>query len=613
METLDLQRDLEHTPFCFQESNVHFEHDGQPPEQRSWTQRALLWFFGRPRPGKWVDTPRAHTSSRTLVGRYGLLFEAHRPLELYYKTRPQTSPNPVGSFQEGLAQTALTRFRASGDSPSREEENHGRTTTASAISRFTQLLDALKALVRMLRTCHVVAVLTKRLVFGAILGVSRSHVASEGPGSARLTTLLMTSLVYFLWVILGKPYVSRAMQGVESLMGLLEVLTLSLAVLSGRAELKASKTWGGRSGVGGGFSSGSWEGMQALSNGMLGLQLGVMAVGIAYQWWAAGMELKNWWAVWARHKNRHGRGVDLNVEGGLDGDRRRWRKKRGVEMKGIGEAKSLKVGSKQHGLRASGNGLGQRRKAKVLTSPPPHPARMGLDETESGYGLLDSRDRGLTRRLPRARKQVKGSLANQGTRSEAAIERFLNDLVRAPAGLEWGLDANDSEGPSNRSGEFDGAKERPWKRERRKKPGGGLAASSRSEERRETKNTQKHARRIVKDGGEKIDRESQLQHRSNRTVELPNNLRERALMEGDPLDRAAVMEKRVARKKLMRLVSQRQERGTSSLTTFRVSETDTSEEEGGSALEQSAELTMQVMVRHTVVASFTFKSGPHSS
>lgn len=467
----------------------------------------------------------------------------------------------------------------------------------------------------MLRTCHVAAVLTKRLIFGAILGVSGSHVASEGPGLARLTTLLITSSVYFLWVVLGKPYVSRAMQGVESLVGLLEVLTLSLSVLSGRAELKASKSRGHKSGLGGGFFLGSWEGMQALSNGMLGLQLVVLAVGIAYQWWAAGMELKNWWVVWARHKNRHGRSVDLNVEGGLDGVRRRGRKKRGVEMGGIHGAKSPKVGSKQHGVGAIGNGLGQRRRAKVLTSPPPHRARMGLDETDSGYGLLDSHNQGLTRRLPRARKQSKGSLASQGTRSEAAIERFLNDLVRAPAGLEWGLDANDSEGPSNRSGEFDGGRERPRKRERQRRPGGKLAASSRNEERGEMIRPvrSKSARRIVKVGGDD-EMDSESQHKGKRTVvELLNNLHERALMDGDPLERVAVMDKRVTRKKLMRLVSQRQERGTSSLTTFRVSETDTSEEEGGSALEQSAELTMQVMVRHTVVASFTFKSGPHSS
>jgi hypothetical protein len=460
----------------------------------------------------------------------------------------------------------------------------------------------------MLRTCHVAAVLTKRLIFGAILGVSGSQVASEGPGLARLTTLLMTSSVYFLWVVQGKPYVSRAMQGVESLVGLLEVLTLSLAVLSGRAELKAAKSRGPKSGSGGGFFPGSWEGMQALSNGMLGLQLVVMAVGIAYQWWTAGMELKNWWVVWARHKNRHGRSVDLNVEGGLDGVRRRGRKKRGVEVGGIRGAKSPKVGSKQHGVRATGNGMGQKRMAKVLTSPTTPRLRMGLDETDSRYGLLDSHNRGLTRRLPRARKQSKVSLASQGTRSEAAIERFLNDLVRAPADLEWGLDANDSEGPSNRSGEFDGGGERARKRERR------LAAS---EERGKTSRPArtKNAQRTVKvGGGDEIGKESQPQHKGKRTVvELPHISRERALMDGDRLDRAAVLEKRVTRKKLMRLVSQRQERGTSSLTTFRVSEMDTSEEEGGSALEQSAELTMQVMVRHTVVASFTFKSEPHSS
>jgi hypothetical protein len=623
-----------------QGTTAGFEKAWEPPPRITWQMRAITSLVGGSSNGRWVDRD---TDSCTywgpyFVGRYGLLFESFR------------GPHPTRVVL-GDAQKRGSPGSRDGSEPSRvrkdglvgkairSKENGTNRRLPSTVDRRTVVPDpgqlpGVRALVRMLRTCHVGAVLTKRLVFGAFLGVAGRHVAGGGPDLAQLWALLLTSFTFLLWLVIGKPYVSRAVQGVETLAAVLELLTLSLALLAGQEELKTSQVDGLEIGS-------SSRKVEAFRTAMLVLQLLAIVAQTGYQWWAVLVELKARWAVWAWEREKKavdqkkaiGRVTDRNGERDQTGGKRSTkgeRKKRaevikangrdGRERKPIRRARSGGDGqdgtlsSKEETIRReekSGEGTerkdnaksprivggrGVRKAGKVPTSPTPR-------RTESGDG--DLHVGGLKRRVSRS---------DIGTGQEKTLreERDAVPPVRSRADLDGGFRQENGERngayfseevatAGNSGGAYwEDARIRDWAGHFIENPVAG---------RHDTEGLARFGgvKWFVNGDNESEDPGGVLGGQNN----VKRNGTESKASGGDSaVALVSGLANSITRvdggqnNKLLRLKSRRQERGASSLTVFLVSEDESEEREGAGAL---SEESLQVVVRQTTVASFKFE------
>ncbi|GAQ85456.1 hypothetical protein KFL_002360080 [Klebsormidium nitens] len=276
-------------------TRVVLNRDRLPAGKRTWRRFVWTALFGRRCPGRWVEMSRCRHSRFLPLERFGPLFHPFRPPE----SPPAVSENTVapsnkviGSEHEIIASktmiiasdheiTASDNEVALSRDQIRPSANQIKAPLGSRLARFLpHVARALRDLVRMLRTCHVGALLTKRLIFGALLG---SHVAASGSATWQAGGLLVTSLAYLIWLLVGKPYVSRGVQGAETAAALLEVLTLSFALQSARAAAAAEA---------------APVSARTLGNAMLALQLLAVAGQMGYQCWAAFTELRAGWLWW---------------------------------------------------------------------------------------------------------------------------------------------------------------------------------------------------------------------------------------------------------------------------------------------------------------------------
>ncbi|GAQ91790.1 hypothetical protein KFL_008550020 [Klebsormidium nitens] len=267
-------------------SAVSFQEEWRPPPRATWRRRMLEAFVVTESTGRWVDD---RVSGRHVAARFGILFEAFRAPETTFVVRKEVPGRKVRqeverrvSARERPARDGSGDVIGSAERPGSDVVSERAPESASA--RLARFVDPLCALARLLATCHLGAVLTKKLIFGAFLGAVGGHVAGGGPNMTQLTALLVTCLGYLGWLLMGKPYISRALQAVEIVVALLELLTLSLAVQSGREEFKGSAKDRGL--------------------GVLMLVLQVLAIGIQilYQWWASVTELRAQWVLWAERR-----------------------------------------------------------------------------------------------------------------------------------------------------------------------------------------------------------------------------------------------------------------------------------------------------------------------
>jgi hypothetical protein len=605
----------------------------------TWQRRTITSLVGRPSNGRWVDQDTDSGPYRTphFVGKFGLLFESFRgPHPTLVVLGDAQTHGSAGSRDDSDS----SRVRDDGlmrKAIKRKENGTNRRLPSTIITavpdpvRLTRF-SGVHALVRMLRTCHVGAVLTKRLVFGAFLGVAGRHVARDGSDLAQLWALLLTSSTFLLWLVIGKPYVSRAVQGVETLAALLELLTLSLALLSGQEELKISQVYGLEVGS-------SSSKVEAFGTAMLVFQLLAIVAQTGYQWWAVLVELKARWAIWARERQTKGEsqkevtgsvtdrngardqtGGKRSAKGGTkkrataevkkDGRNRRERKPiRRAQTGGDGqdgtseEERRRREDESGEGTEREANakfpravgGRGGRKASKVLTSP--NPRRTG---TSDG----DLRSGALKRRVSRSE--------NVGQKKTSQGERDAFPPVRSRAHLD-GIYGQETRGRNGAclseklatAGDSGGAY---WEDARIRDWAGQLIATPVAG-RHDTES-------LVRFGGVKWfvsgDRESEdpsgvlggQKHVKRNGTESKASGSEYADAlvsgHGNSISRVGGGQNN----KLLRLKSRREERGASSLTVFLVSEDESEEREGAGGM---SEESLQVVLRQTTVASFKFE------
>ncbi|GAQ92493.1 hypothetical protein KFL_010280020, partial [Klebsormidium nitens] len=293
-------------------SEAYFEPSRGSPKALTWRGRAVAACFGVPCAGRWTDARRTHGRP---VERFGLLFESVRPpvcngRKSLFKRETSAAENdtngrPQISNASERSGADIGRIEGS-ESGGKRIERPGLSEMGGQSSRRMKPLllgaglgwpvaDGARALVRMLRTCHVGAIFTKRLVFAALLAARERHVAGSEPGLSQVGLSLTTSAAFLSWLLIAKPYVSQALQGVEMATGFVEVFTLSLALQSGRVERKAFQR--GTAGTGS-----LTEEERKLGAGMLGLQIVAVGVQTGYQWWAAIVGLRAHWKMWKERR-----------------------------------------------------------------------------------------------------------------------------------------------------------------------------------------------------------------------------------------------------------------------------------------------------------------------
>ncbi|GAQ88639.1 hypothetical protein KFL_004470040 [Klebsormidium nitens] len=412
------------------DSRASFEPFRDSPKAPTWRGRAVAACFGAPCAGRWTDTSR--TPGRP-VGRFGLLFESFRPPvdcrddnlsgnETVIKPNKSNRRSRLADTSEGTGRDS-GRLEASGSghrggtgrpgsSGMGGESSHHSGPFLLGAGMARRVADGARALVRMLRTCHVGAVLTKRLVFAALLAARERHVAGSEPGLGQVALLLTTSAVFLSWLVIAKPYVSRALQGVETGTGLLEVLTLSLALLSGRAEREAI-----RSGTAGTGILTEEEGGRSAA--MLGLQIVAVGMQTGYQWWAAIVGLRAHWKVW-REKRELDKGKSRQV----------WRSRENVRN-----------GDQQWGLKK-----GHPRKPTDLRSVLRDKERRGVERRKGGESVREkacaeeapTNSRvGAAPRVSHARRRNKRRLVTPpSTKNEVEVEKHWASDVD-PALTPW--------------------------------------------------------------------------------------------------------------------------------------------------------------------------------
>lgn len=298
-------------------------------------------------------------------------------------------------------------LRCEGQDFAQERTPLGRRLAHFLSNSARVLLD----LFQMLRTCHVGALLTKRLIFGALLG---SHVTASEPATWQAGALLVTSLAYVIWLLVGKPYVSRAVQGAETAAALLELLTLGLSLQSARAATTPHSA-------------------RARGSAMLALQLLAIAVQMGYQCWAAVLELRAGWLWWREVRSKGvNRGLG-RVKGSLNG-----RDLRISGRKTVGRTERRKDVASEHGRRRrdgerAGNGDRSTGRGSALTSPNSSRTRSRSDGPGSWVGRPESRSGRLMRTLTRRKKvwEEEGNLSgNPGSppRAEAALGSSAESL-----------------------------------------------------------------------------------------------------------------------------------------------------------------------------------------
>lgn len=590
------------------------------------------------------DTGSGPYRTPHFVGRFGLLFESFRGPHPTLVVLGDAQTHGSAGSRDGSESSSVRENGLVGKAIKRKE-NGTKRRLPSTIVRGTAVPDpvqltrfsGVRALVRMLRTCHVGAVLTKRLVFGAFLGVAGRHVAGDGPDLAQLWALLLTSFTFLLWLVIGKPYVSRAVQGVETLAALLELLTLSLALLSGQEELKISQVYGLEVGS-------SSSKVDAFGTAMLVFQLLAIVAQTGYQWWAVLVELKGRWAIWARERQTKagsqkevtGRVTDRNFTRDQTGGRkstRGERKRRAIaevikangknrrERKPVRRARTGGDGQdgtseeerrrredkSEEGTEREANakspravgGRGGRKARKVPTSPTPR-------RTETGDGDRGLPVGGLKRRMSR-------SDVGTGQKKSLQEERDAFPPVRSRADLDAGfgegngerngayLSGEDLATASNSGGAYwEDARIRDWAGQLVVNPVAG---------RHDTES-------FVRFGGVKWfvsgNRESEdpggvlggKNHVKRNGTESKASGSEYADALVSGLGNSIARVGGGENNKLLRLKSRREERGASSLTVFLVSEDESEEREGAGGL---SEESLQVVLRQTTVASFKFE------
>ena len=551
------------------------------------------------------------------VRRFGLLFESFRP------------PSDATLVRLSVAQARGSYFN--GDSPNEQSGNKSKRRQLKkqassqrlpeAVGRTEQVVceregslassgSVLRALSRMLRTCHVAAVLTKRLIFGGLLGAAGRRAAGDPPSLPQLWALLLTSAAFFAWLFVGKPHVSRGVQGVELLTALLELLTLCMALQSGRTELKVS-----RAPTGGGQTE---KTMRALGTAMLVFQLLAIAVQTGYQWWAVLAELRARWGVWARQRQRR-RVAEKVVFGPLGAETAKSKRKGGhgrvqTNVRWDEKARTTSLGNGDVTRARRGARLKHRRAVRMATSPPPTSTR-SRERKGGNQGLQPG---GLTHRVPRGeagagrepRFGSEGTTRESHNRRGAVRIRAQLDLRVQSDGADmdgvrkWadGLDEALTRGPFEREGAYwEAARIREWAGQSSEDPfvNKGDVRAVRFEEAEWPEDTTGGSRGLSEDSGGDDGTPSVFRFSSE--AALPSN--PAGLHSHKPASKYThprISEKRAD--KLVRLKSRRQERGKSSLTVFVVSEAESDESEKIT----TAIVTSRPVVRENDLSAFTF-------
>ncbi|GAQ83683.1 hypothetical protein KFL_001570220 [Klebsormidium nitens] len=607
------------------DSESRFEEEWKPPAKRTWKARAAAVLVGRACPGRWVNyVADDDTRPRSrFVGRFGLLFEALRP------------PSDARLFVLGRARekTSATIHNRLRDSVGHRIESARRNAERDGESSFNVLVvplqnpqevsegspasfvGAARVLIRMLRTCHVAAVLTKRLLFGALLGAAGRRAAGAAPSLAQVWALLMTSAAYATWLVVGKPYVSRAVQGVEILTALLELLTLCLALQSGRAELKASQD--------GTVSEGS---VRAFGTAMLVFQLLAITAQTGYQWWAVFVELRARWRLWARARERTAvaekMGQTVRARGLAKGKQRGGKRHlspnvRSRELNGVWPDQSrAEVWPDQSRAEGQPNGIRYpksahvrrgRGAAKAATSPPP--AREQNGGAKNGTRALHRG--GLKRRVSRGEEHANGESKHMTMRSEGRVEHRRGGVrkraeldvrserrARERKGGENGADILDevvTRGTSDREETYwQEARIRDWARQSAEN-----LVADRADVRGVRFEDASDVTKESREGSGALNGLARVLRFSEASALVGNGNGSLTASSGPEYLLSKMREGGM--QKLLRLKSRRQERGLSSLTVFVVSEAESDEAEGDEARAASG-----VAGRRANLSAFTF-------
>lgn len=578
-----------------QGSEARFREEWKPLSKVTWRARAAAVLVGRACDGRWVDYAAEDDSCprSRFVGRFGLLFEALRPpSDAQFFVLGSAQEDPSLFTRDGTRYSNDERSRTARGKPKRDGEI---PPSVSALPRQTAKdnpggspaspIGGLRALVRMLRTCHVGAVLAKRLIFGALLGAAGRRATGAAPSLAHVWALLLTSVAFATWLVVGRPYVSRAIQGIEVVTALLELLTLCLALQSGRAELKASQN-----------GTVTEESVRAFGTAMLVFQMLAIAAQVGYQWWAVYVELRARWGVWAQAREQAAVAEKRELEGralGLaKGKQRRGTRGRvpsdgrSRELAGMWPEES-RSGGQPNGRRNLTNAHVRRERgaAKVATSPPPVRGHSSCGAEKRTRGLHRG---GLKRRISRGEEHANGETQFKGL--DRGAEEHRRGGVRKRAELDGRSERRTRERKGGRNGadildevvtrgtsDGDGAY---WQEARIREWAGQSAdnpIASRADMRGVRFDDTHQDIDVKEDPGAlnglarvlKLSGEAMLARNSNGSfteMSGPENLISR-MREG-------------GMQKLLRLKSRRQERGLSSMTVFVVSEADSDEEEG---------------------------------
>lgn len=537
-----------------------------------------------------------------------------------------------------------------------------------------KVADGARALVRMLRTCHVGAVLTKRLVFAALLASRARHVAGSEPGLGQVNLLLMTSAVFLSWLVIAKPYVSRVLQGIELGTGFLEVFTLSLALLSGRAERKAF-----RSGTAG--SGSLTEAERRLSAAMLGLQIVAVGLQTGYQWWAAILGLRAHWKVWkerreswnalsrqvwrSRETVRNGEKQSKVTKGSLR-ERRdlrfvlRGKERRGAIRERAGRKLKEEVSGEEAPERSRGDaGAGaaprvsqarRRNKQRLVTSPRSNKEiAIGNDRShgasevepaltlwlqedlESKSGILSGVDRAQRNGSTPSIESIRGEAALGMSVGQSQTGRTAEERESASQGARAARDERKGQGRSGKAERKQGRTEGGVDRGADGSPGNHSASSGGGRKAISRKGLQRLERQRESRQMVPPDRAQHLdcQTKSRQTMRLDEGearkdtrllphsggqeLVSRPQIEEiiESSMRASVPERKSARApRLGRLKSRRKVTATAVMTYFVVSESDESEASDGE--DRTAGVNVHLASRRNMVASFTFETEPKS-
>ncbi|GAQ92606.1 hypothetical protein KFL_010690010, partial [Klebsormidium nitens] len=648
-------------------SEAHFEPSGDPFKTLTWRGRAAAACFGAPCEGRWTD---AHPAFKRPAGRFGLLFESFRPPsctgvgtlsgretangEDDINGRPQLgtvserSTGEMGRLELSEScpgRTGRPGLSAHGDERSQESDP---VLLGAGVGR--RVADGARALLRMLRTCHVGAVLTKRLVFAALLAAREPHLAGSNPGLGQVGLLLTTSSIFLSWLVIAKPYVSQALQGVELVTGILEVLTLSLALLSGRAERKAFRTGTANGTAGTGSLT---EGERRLSAGMLALQILAVGVQTGYQWWAAFVGLKAHRQMW---KERREQQTEKETQVGRfsqtfrNGDERS-ASKRGV-AKGRRDLRSVLglrgrrgAGRKEGSDEASSEEAPTRPETVAKSGPVPrvtHARRRNQRQSERlsnlrnendfesnwGCGASDV-DPSLTQWLQEDVESKTGILSGSERVKRNRESPSVRQFVRGDA--ELGASGGQSRKLRTVEDREKGARAERVERKGRGWEGGTERKQGRTERKVDRRPSVRATNLFASSGGEgKVNlrmgpQQSDRPARSRQMIEPDDEGTSVSPHSGgqeivakphfEEITEASARASEVKRKsaraaRLGRLKSRRKVTATATMTYFVVSESDESELSDGE--DRTAGVNVRLEVRRSMVASFTFKTEPES-